>query len=117
MHDGYAYGLDEGMLDCIDLATGDKKWKRSRKYGHGQVLLVGDLLLVQAEDGDIALVEGDARSAFTESDAVDRRRRQSWNSAGAFGRQAAGAQQQGSGLLRAAGRFALSDRRRPLHGR
>ena len=54
--DGYAYGLDEGMLSCIDVATGRKKWKRSR-YGHGQVLLVGDLLLVQSEGGDIALVE------------------------------------------------------------
>jgi outer membrane protein assembly factor BamB len=31
-------------------------WKRGR-YGHGQLLLVGDLLLVQAENGEVVLVE------------------------------------------------------------
>jgi outer membrane protein assembly factor BamB len=56
VRDGYAYGLDEGTLSCLEVATGKKKWKRSR-FGHGQVLLVGDLLLVQSEDGQIALVE------------------------------------------------------------
>ncbi len=56
LKDGAAYGLDEGMLSCVEAATGRKLWKRSR-YGHGQVLLVGDLLLVQSETGEIALVE------------------------------------------------------------
>ena len=60
VHDGYAYGLDEGTLCCLELATGKRKWKRNR-YGHGQVLLVGDLLLVQSENGEIALVEPSAR--------------------------------------------------------
>jgi outer membrane protein assembly factor BamB len=58
IHDGYAYGLDEGVLECVDLADGEKKWKRG-KYGHGQVLLVDDLLLIQAENGDVALVKAD----------------------------------------------------------
>ncbi len=56
VHDGHAYGLDEGTLCCLELATGKRKWKRTR-YGHGQVLLAGDLLLVQSENGEIALVE------------------------------------------------------------
>ena len=30
---------------------------RKRGYGHGQLLKVGDVLLIQAEDGDVALVE------------------------------------------------------------
>jgi outer membrane protein assembly factor BamB len=64
IRDGYAYALDEGVLECVDLNTGDKTWKRG-KYGHGQVLLVDDLLLVQSEDGDIALVEADPK-AFRE---------------------------------------------------
>ena len=55
--DGFAYGLDDGILVCLDLATGARKWKGGR-YGHGQVLRVDDLLLVQAEAGDVVLVEG-----------------------------------------------------------
>ena len=53
---GSAYGLDDGILTCLDLETGARRWKAGR-YGHGQVLLVEDLLLVQAEDGTLALVE------------------------------------------------------------
>ena len=63
--DGYIYGLDDGVLVCLDLADGQRRWKRGR-YGHGQVILVdepdrgkrgSDLLLVSAESGDILLVE------------------------------------------------------------
>jgi outer membrane protein assembly factor BamB len=54
--DGFAYGLDDGILARIDLATGERKWKEGR-YGHGQVLLINDLLLVQTENGPLALVE------------------------------------------------------------
>lgn len=55
-HDGYVYGLDDGVLVCLDPATGERCWKRGR-YGHGQVLLVGKHLVIQAEDGDLVLVE------------------------------------------------------------
>ena len=54
--DGFLYGLDNGILACLDLKDGRRRWKAGR-YGHGQVLLVDDLLIVQAEDGSIALVE------------------------------------------------------------
>jgi outer membrane protein assembly factor BamB len=52
----FLYGLDDGVLTCIDLATGERRWKAGR-YGHGQVLLVGELLLVQTEEGEIVLVD------------------------------------------------------------
>jgi outer membrane protein assembly factor BamB len=55
-HRGFLYGLDEGVLVCLDPDTGERRWKSGR-YGHGQVLLVGDLLLVQAEDGRVVLVD------------------------------------------------------------
>jgi outer membrane protein assembly factor BamB len=55
IRDGYAYGLDDGILACIDLATGQRQWKKGR-YQHGQVLLVGGWLLIQAEAGDLVLV-------------------------------------------------------------
>ena len=53
---GYAYGLDEGVMVCLDLRDGGRQWKSGR-YGHGQLILAGDLLLVQCESGAVALVE------------------------------------------------------------
>lgn len=56
LHEGYVYGLDDGTLVCLDPETGERCWKRGR-YGHGQMLLVDDLLLVQTEKGEIVLIE------------------------------------------------------------
>jgi len=56
LHGGFAYGLDDGVLACLDPATGERKWKAGH-YGHGQILLVEDLLLVQTEEGEIVLIE------------------------------------------------------------
>jgi outer membrane protein assembly factor BamB len=56
VHDGNVYGLDDGILVCLDPETGERHWKRGR-YGHGQLMLVEDLLLLIAEDGDLFLVE------------------------------------------------------------
>jgi outer membrane protein assembly factor BamB len=55
VHGQHIYGLDNGILTCLDLNDGQRKWKRGR-YGHGQMLLVGDKLLIQAESGEIVLV-------------------------------------------------------------
>jgi len=52
----FIYGLDDGILACIDIDTGKRQWKGGR-YGHGQLLLVDGLLLVTTEKGSIALVE------------------------------------------------------------
>lgn len=54
--DGFIYGLDDGILVCLDAATGALKWKEGR-YGHGQMILAGGLLLLTAESGDIVLLE------------------------------------------------------------
>ena len=54
--EGFIYGLDDGILVCLDLADGKRRWKRGR-YGHGQLLLVDDLLLILTEKGQLALVE------------------------------------------------------------
>lgn len=56
VHDGFVYGLDDGVLVCLDPATGERRWKSGR-YGHGQVILTGGLLLVQTEEGELVLVE------------------------------------------------------------
>jgi outer membrane protein assembly factor BamB len=54
--DGFIYGLDDGILVCLDAADGSLKWKEGR-YGHGQVILSDALLLISDEGGDMVLVE------------------------------------------------------------
>ncbi|MFN0069794.1 MAG: PQQ-binding-like beta-propeller repeat protein [Limisphaerales bacterium] len=61
---GYAYGLDDGRLTCIEVATGERRWQGTR-YGHGQLLRVEEVLLVTAENGEVALVALDP-AAFRE---------------------------------------------------
>jgi outer membrane protein assembly factor BamB len=60
-YQGSVFGLDDGILACLDPTNGKQRWKGGR-YGHGQVVLAGDLLIVQAEDGTVALVEPDPKS-------------------------------------------------------
>jgi outer membrane protein assembly factor BamB len=59
VRDGYAYGLDDVLLSCIQLETGELQWKKRRTpdYGYGQIMLVGDVILVLSETGEIVLVE------------------------------------------------------------
>jgi outer membrane protein assembly factor BamB len=56
-YEGYAYGNDGGILTCIDLKTGERKWKGGR-YGKGQILLLenSSLLLILSEQGKVVLV-------------------------------------------------------------
>ncbi|SFI63384.1 PQQ-binding-like beta-propeller repeat protein [Planctomicrobium piriforme] len=58
VHEGFIYGLDDGILCCLDVATGARKWKKGR-YGHGQLLLAPDrdLLLILGEQGNVTLVK------------------------------------------------------------
>ena len=56
--DGHVYGLDDGVLSCVKVATGERVWKKGR-YGAGQLLLLADqgLLVVLSEKGELALVD------------------------------------------------------------
>jgi outer membrane protein assembly factor BamB len=55
-YQGHLYGLDDGVLTCLEQETGKKKWREGH-YGHGQVLLSGDLLVILGEHGELALVQ------------------------------------------------------------
>jgi len=57
---GHAYGLSDGILECVRLADGERAWKRGR-YGQGQLLRVGGTILVQAESGEVVAVPATPR--------------------------------------------------------
>jgi outer membrane protein assembly factor BamB len=56
LYQGTVYGMDDGILAAMDVATGQRRWKGGR-YGFGQLLLAGDQLLILSETGEIALVK------------------------------------------------------------
>lgn len=56
----HIYGLDDGTLVCLSAEDGSLKWKDGR-YGHGQMIRVGELVLLMAESGEIVLLEPDPR--------------------------------------------------------
>jgi outer membrane protein assembly factor BamB len=84
VRDAFAYGLDEGVLVCLDLDNGKRRWKEGR-YGHGQVLLVGDLLLVQSEDGPVHLVDANP-DEFRELTSFPALTERTWNNPVLVGR-------------------------------
>jgi outer membrane protein assembly factor BamB len=55
LYQGNIYGLDEGILACVDAESGALKWKGGR-YGYGQLLLSTGHLVVLTEEGDVVLV-------------------------------------------------------------
>ena len=66
VHNGYVFGFNGGILACIDVKDGARKWKGGR-YGNGQLVLLRDqdLLLVISEEGELALVKA-TPDQFTE---------------------------------------------------
>lgn len=55
IRNGYVFGLDDGIMECLELETGERKWKKGR-FGHGQLILAGDVILVLAENGELVLL-------------------------------------------------------------
>lgn len=50
------FGIDDGILEKVTIGEKRPEW-RERGFGHGQVLLVGDVLLVMGEEGNLAAVD------------------------------------------------------------
>ena len=87
LHQGFVYALSDGILECVDVMTGKRRWqaRRGGRYGHGQIMGVGDLLLVQTESGDVALVEASPEQfrELARTPAVEGR---TWNNLCLYGR-------------------------------
>ncbi len=84
IYKGCAYGLSDGILECADIDTGKRRWKQGH-YGHGQIFRVGDLLLVESEQGEIALVEASPET-FVELGRFEAIEGQTWNTLCVWGR-------------------------------
>lgn len=83
-HEGHVYGLDDGIMTCIGLADGKRRWKAGR-YGHGQILLIGDVLLVTTERGGVVLLEATPEES-RELGRIDVFGRKTWNPPALAGR-------------------------------
>ncbi len=83
IRDGFVYGLDDGILSCIELQTGKRRWKKGR-FGYGQNLMVGDLIIVLAENGDLALVAADP-DRFVQLAHIPALSGQTWNNPALYG--------------------------------
>ncbi|HEX8145455.1 MAG TPA: PQQ-binding-like beta-propeller repeat protein [Pyrinomonadaceae bacterium] len=77
LHQGYVYGLDEGILSCVDARSGERKWKGGR-YGYGQVLLASGHLIITTENGEVVLVRAtpDAHTELARFSSLEGR---TWN--------------------------------------
>jgi len=56
IHDGHLYCLSDGYLECVAIDGLERKWKKRGRFGNGQLLLVGDKLLVHSEKGVLYLI-------------------------------------------------------------
>jgi outer membrane protein assembly factor BamB len=63
IRDGVIYGIDDIDMDCAELETGRRRWKKRRRpeLGHGQIILVGDKILVISEAGELVLLAADPK--------------------------------------------------------
>lgn len=63
IRDGVVYGIDDIDMDAADLETGKRRWKKRRRpeLGHGQIMLVGDQILVISESGELVLLAADPK--------------------------------------------------------
>ena len=77
LYEGFLYGLDDGILACVDAGSGELKWKGGR-YGYGQLLLASGHLVVLTEEGDLALVRA-APDQFQEVARFSSLQGKTWN--------------------------------------
>lgn len=81
----YLYGLSDGILECVAAVDGARQWKRGRYY-HGQVLGVGDTLLVQAEKGEVVLVGADPEGRGRSLAKLPALNGKTWNNPSLYGK-------------------------------
>ena len=62
LKDGYLYGMFQfkeygtGAMKCVEIATGKEIWSKPN-FGPGNVILVGNKIIVLSDRGQVVLVE------------------------------------------------------------
>ena len=56
LYENHLYGFDSSIFKCIDVDSGEEKWK-TRGFERGSLVLAGNHLVVLGEGGELALVE------------------------------------------------------------
>ena len=85
--DGFAWALSDGFLSCVALEGEqllNRTWRKRTKYGHGQLLAVGDKLLIHGENGVLALAKLDSNE-FNELAKIDTVKGFCWNTIALYG--------------------------------
>ena len=84
INNGFLFGLNDGRLTCLNLRDGSLAWRGSN-VGHGQLLGVGDHLIIQEEQGQIRVIEANPNEEVqtTSFHALDHR---TWNHPSLAGR-------------------------------
>jgi len=77
LYNGYIYGLDEGIMVCLDVNTGERKWKEGR-FGYGQIILTNGHLIITSDQGEVALVKATPEK-YTEVARFTAVQGQTWN--------------------------------------
>ena len=61
LKDGFAYSLSDGFFECSNIVDDEQEGRRTfrqrDRFGNGQLLLIGDHLLIHTEHGKLKLVE------------------------------------------------------------
>ena len=65
----HLYGFDDDFLVCMELATGEIRWK-TRAYGKGTLVAADDRLVVLGEAGRLAVVDADPTEHLERAAAV-----------------------------------------------
>ena len=72
----YVYGFDRSILQCLDVRTGEVKWK-ARGFGRGSLIAADGKLFVLGEAGNLAIVNASS-DGFVEKAAAEVLSGKSW---------------------------------------
>ena len=88
VEDSFAWALSDGFLSCVRLGDREpwleREWRERTRFGHGQLLAVGDKLLIHGEDGVLALAELEPEK-YQQLAQIDTIQGYCWNTIAIFG--------------------------------